>query len=254
MFQIKKIFMNFFQRIFKEKIFKMRSGLAKGLNRRFGNGFKPKFFLSKEEKFLFNLNLKEKTVLDIGGYIGIYSLFFARAVGPKGKVFSFEPNLKNYKELGFNLKLNNFKNTKIFNIAIGEKKSKASLVVPTYSSRGSVSLKVQESFKEPCDSFEVEVESIDNLLKTKLISVPDFVKIDVEGFEQEVLTGMAETISKHKPLLFVEIHGKIKKEILDLFFKNRYSIYHIESNLNINSLNYSEINNGHIYCEFVGHK
>ena len=251
MFQIKKILMKFFQRIFREKIFKMRFGLAKGLNRRFGNGFKPKFFLSKEEKFLLNLNLREKTVFDVGAYIGIYTLFFARAVGAKGKVFAFEPNPKNYKELVFNVGVNGFINVKSYNFAVGENNSKRTFVVPIYPSRGTLNEEIQERAlnKEICNSFEVQVESIDNLIKSHLVPKPNFIKIDVEGFELEVLNGMEKTIRNFQPELFIEVHKTVETKDIKFLLDNNYSICHIESEATINKSNDNIIKEGHIYCK-----
>ncbi|UCF62445.1 MAG: hypothetical protein JSV37_07030, partial [Anaerolineaceae bacterium] len=78
--------------LFRDCTFRIRKGLAKGLYRRFGFGFKLKFKLTDEEKFLLGLDFTGKTVYDIGGYIGIHTLFFARAVGESGTVITFEPN------------------------------------------------------------------------------------------------------------------------------------------------------------------
>ncbi|GAH05454.1 unnamed protein product, partial [marine sediment metagenome] len=57
----------------------MRGGIAKGLKRKGGFGFIPRSN-TIEEKFLLKLSLKGKIILDIGGFIGIYTLFFAKAV------------------------------------------------------------------------------------------------------------------------------------------------------------------------------
>jgi len=67
---------------FKNITYTVRNGLAKGLKRRGGLGFVPQVSpLMQEEKFLINLNLANQTVYDIGGYIGVTTLFFSKAVG-----------------------------------------------------------------------------------------------------------------------------------------------------------------------------
>lgn len=249
MILIKKAIMHGLSKIFYGRVFEIRCGLAKGLKRRFGRGFKPRLFLTKEENFLFNLDFRNKTVFDIGGYIGIFSLFFAREAGSEGTVFTFEPNPENYKELVFNINLNGFKNIKPFNLAIGNKSFKQMLVEPVYPSRGSLSLDVQKRMsKNVCNSFMVEVDSVDNLIEAKEILNPDFVKIDTEGFEMEVLKGMKETISKYKPFLLIELHGGLKKEMLDFILGNQYSIYCIETQKKITSLE-GFTKNSHLYCK-----
>ena len=57
------------------------------------------------------------------------------------------------------------------------------------------------------------------LLKEKLI-FPDFIKIDVEGLEYNVLNGMKNTLHEKKPKLFIEIHGQTFEEKKDNIFKN----------------------------------
>ena len=231
--------------------FEIKSGLAKGLKRRVGKGFKPRWGLAEDEKFIKKLNFKGKTVFDIGGYIGMYSLFFGKVVGKKGKVFTFEPNPENYEELTFNVKLNKLKNIKTYLLAIGSKKTKLELTVPNYSSRGSLEplIKKQICKEGCCNTFKVAVETIDSLIKRKLLTKPDFIKIDVEGFETEVLKGMIKTMKRFKPELFIEIHGKLKKETVKIILERDYSIYHVESDTTITSLNYPLIEEGHIYCK-----
>ena len=111
---LRKLFWNF--------TFKMRNGLAKGFKRRFGLGFKPKFNLTEEETFLINQDFRGMTIYDIGGYIGIHSIFFANAVREYGKVITFEPNPTNFREIAFNLKINNFKNVRVFPLGIGKER------------------------------------------------------------------------------------------------------------------------------------
>jgi len=127
----------------------MRSGLAKGFKRRFGLGFKPKFNLTEEETFLINRDFKGMTVYDIGGYVGIHSIFFADAVRENGKVITFEPNPTNFREIAFNLKINNFKNVRVF--PLGKNKERGILklnIDPIRYSRGSFIKKNQNlSFK-----------------------------------------------------------------------------------------------------------
>ena len=59
--------------------FKIKNGLGKGFKVMGGLGFlKAKYHLSEEERFLLNINLKEKVIYDIGGDIGIYAMFFSK--------------------------------------------------------------------------------------------------------------------------------------------------------------------------------
>jgi hypothetical protein len=87
------------------------------------------------------------------------------------------------------------------------------------------------------------------------LSKPDFIKIDVEGLEMDVLLGMGKTIKNYKPKLFIEIHGhdtksKIKnaQEIVEFLVTKGYSIRHVESGDVINSHNARIAKEGHLYC------
>jgi len=67
------------------------------------------------------LDFKGKTVFDVGGYVGIHTLFFARATGEKGRVVTFEPNPRNYEELVYNVRLNGFDNVTTMQIGLGRR-------------------------------------------------------------------------------------------------------------------------------------
>src|SRR5881628_780813 len=101
-------------RVFKNHVYTSRHGLAKGLKRQGGLAFLPTFVprsteMLKDEQFIDGLDFSGETVFDIGGDQGIYTLFFARKVGGRGKVFTFEPNPTSYRHIVTNVELNDFK-------------------------------------------------------------------------------------------------------------------------------------------------
>lgn len=236
--------------LFWHKTFKMRTGIAKGFKRRFGLGFKPKFNLTKEEIFLMSLNLKKQTIFDIGGYIGLHSIFFAHATGKEGKVITFEPNPVNYREILFNIKLNNLKNITVFPIGIGKEESELELIVdPIYFSRSTFdNIEKKSNKKQILKHFNVKINSIDNLMKKKNLPKPDFIKIDVEGFENNVIQGMVNLINDYKPDLFIEIHKNIENEMIKPLIRNDYLFYHIELRKKILTERINEISDGHLFC------
>jgi FkbM family methyltransferase len=228
----------------------MRTGLAKGLKRRYGLGFKPKFALTAEERFLKNLDYSRKTIFDVGGYVGILTLFFARAVGNSGKVVTFEPNPTNFEELLYNVRLNRLTNVTLVPIALGRESRKMTLMLdPLYPSRGTLAKNLQEECLKRGNArfVEVEVDSLDNQMRLQSLPTPNFIKIDVEGFEEDVLCGMAETIQVHKPDLFIETHGVMHQEIVENLLSAGYSIYHVESDTNVVSSDCPMVL-GHLFC------
>lgn len=86
--------------------------------------------MTEEEKLFKRLDLKGKTVFDIGAFNGIFTLFFARAVGEKGKVVAFEPNPSLCKTIKENLLLNNFSNVEVMQVALGRYRKKEILAFP----------------------------------------------------------------------------------------------------------------------------
>jgi FkbM family methyltransferase len=255
------------QTLFGDCVFTMRTGLAKGLKRRYGLGFKPKFSPTKEEEFLMRLDLQGKTVFDAGGYVGIYALFFARAVGKTGRVVTFEPNPRNYEELTYNIGLNSFDNITAMQIGLGRRHEQLDLVTdPIYPSRGTIKrgetiagatggssaqmYSVRESPRKPVTrAFKVEVFSLDHLMRTGHLPKPDFVKIDVEGFEMDVLYGMVETIDNYKPDLLIEVHGEISREMIEILASKGYLVYHIESGVEITPDDFLAFEGGHLFCK-----
>ena len=245
------IFLKILRKLFWNFTFKIRNGLAKGFKRRFGLGFKPKFNLTEEETFLINQDFRGMTIYDIGGYIGIHSIFFANAVGESGKVVTFEPNPTNFREIALNLKINNFKNVRAFHLGIGKGKGILDLNIdPIRYSRSSFDQNNQKiSFKKAeSRKVKVKIDSIDNLIKEKIIPPPNFVKIDVEGFESEVIQGMIFTIENYNPELFIEIHGRVKNELVKPLIDNNFKFYHVELKKVLNVSNLMKVEKGHLYC------
>ena len=230
---------------FRNKIITIRSGLGRGFKRRFGAGYRPKLDVAKEEEFLMNLDYEGKTIYDIGGYIGIFAMFFGQRTGVNGICYSIEPNPANIEELSYHLRLNGIKNVHAFNIGLGTESREMDLVLdPLYPARGSLAKDTSEG-----KTIKVKIVPLDEFVREKNLRPPDFVKMDVEGFEMEVLGGMARTIKRYKPTMFIEIHGLLSKDIVRFLLNHGYTnLYHVEEEKDIKSLDFSQIYGGHIFC------
>ncbi|HUT35628.1 MAG TPA: FkbM family methyltransferase [Planctomycetota bacterium] len=237
--------------LFGHVVFTMRTGVAKGLKRRYGLGFRPRLSLAEEEKFLLGLDLRGHTVYDVGGYIGIMTLFFSRAVGEQGRVVTFEPNPRNYEELLANLRLNPCRNVSTFPFGVGDEAGELEMVTdPLYPTRGTFA-----DTKKPAlrarrghDTYVIKVVSLDEFIAEQGLPLPDLVKIDTEGFEAEVLRGMSRTLEERKPALFVELHGRAVESVVGLLLSSGYSIHHVESNSSISTSDPLPVSAGHLYC------
>ncbi len=155
------------------------------------------------------------TFLDIGANIGLMSSIASKQVGEKGKVLAVEANPKTQEILQHNLALNGCENVEIFPLALGETQGKAMLFENWNVNRGGASLLSQDGG----NGIEVPVDTIDFLFKNDQI---DLIKIDVEGFELEVLKGGIDLLKKQRPVLIIEVSeqrentvGTSPKEIAD---------------------------------------
>jgi FkbM family methyltransferase len=246
--------------ISKNYIYAIKNGLARGLKRKGGLGYFPQIrSLSPEQKWLLNFDFSNYTICDIGGHEGVFTLFFARAVGDIGKVITFEPHPENYQKICENVGLNKFDNVVVRQTALGKIKGNGILVSrPEDYGTASLHAEIKDQIlgEKGAKTFSVPIDTLDNQIVENHLPKPNFVKIDVEGLEHEVLQGMSETIKQCKPKLFIEIHdiyikntmGNVKF-ITDFLIERGYSIYHIESNNLITKIDQHMVKEGHFYCE-----
>ena len=256
---LKRTVISALQPLVADRVYTVRHGLAKGLKRRGGLGFVPQWgALPLEERFLQTLELAGETVYDVGGYQGVFTLFFARRVGPSGAVVTFEPNPINVATIRENVALNGFTNVRIHQLALGAAQGRGTLVFPAdETARGSLNDDIQDQIRtEPqARSVAVEVDSLDHQLELGL-QPPSFVKLDVEGLERAVLEGMAATLAEHHPRLYIEMHGadvarkqENATQVIEYLWGRGYRIHHVESRLDIErSDQIARAIEGHIYC------
>jgi len=238
---MKKIIIRLINRFFPDRVYLMRTGLAKGLYATGGFQFIPRLKKPpREDIFLKYHNMQNMVVFDIGTWIGLHTLFFAKSVQPNGKVFSFEPNPFNYKELLKNIGVNNFDNIQTFELAIGSNEYEDQLIFDsTHTSTGSLNKEIKTDLMQSntVEEIQIKIVSLDYIISKEGLPLPDFIKIDIEGFEFDALIGMENLLKNKKPELFIEIHGatKTKKEtnirnIVILLKKYNYDIKLVETN------------------------
>ena len=143
-------------------------------------------------------------VWDAGANIGYYTKQFANIVGLDGKVVAFEPSPQNFNKLSFNL--DGVKNVSLLPYGLGAKDDK----VPF--KQGDDELGATSQVLDPKEYGEgnfaqVEIRCADNLVQSGLVSIPNMIKIDVEGFELEVLDGMRQILNRDElRALAIEVH------------------------------------------------
>ncbi len=166
----------------------------------------------REEDILEHFSPKEgDVVVDIGAHIGRYTLISSKRVGPSGKVVAIEANPYNFEMLNHNINLNQLTNTLTLNCAAFSKETKIRLYVTSENLDPTIYNTIlldRAPYKEKF--VEVDANTLDNLLQQNGINAEDvnWVKIDVEGAELEVLKGSTNVISKSKDIaLLIEVHN-----------------------------------------------
>ncbi len=195
------------------------------------------YFGFKEESrdTLYSLVREGDTIIDIGANIGETLLNFSKLVGSKGFIFSFEPDPRNFEKCARNISLNTFNNLKLFEWGLGDQEGL--LAISQIDSRNPGMNRILEK-SVSTDTKQVRVTTLDNFVAKNNFSKIDLIKIDVEGYEKNVLIGATECIDRFKPTMFIEVDdnnlkksGSSAKDLLSYVESKSYTIFNAH-NLN----------------------
>ena len=150
-------------------------------------------------------------VVDIGAHMGRYTIISSKRVGSNGKVVAIEAHPGNFEMLNRNIKLNQLTNVIPLNYAVYSKETKVKLYLPEQESGYTIYNTIMSDRAGTEDKFvEVNANTVDYLLKLNQIREEqvNWIKVDVEGAEFEVLKGATNVLSKSRDIaLLIEIHG-----------------------------------------------
>jgi FkbM family methyltransferase len=165
---------------------------------------------------------KAEIAVDIGAYLGIYSILAAKLGCPK--VLALEPNSSNFVQLQKNLVLNDLGDlVESHRVAVGAESKTVFMITPGGRPNSSGSQISNSPTDRELGSWEIESEvvmvTLDSLLvnETARISV---IKIDAEGYELFILQGATKTLKSHGPSILIELLDEEKKSEADYFLKN----------------------------------
>lgn len=151
---------------------------------------------------------KGEVVVDIGANIGYHTLFMAKLVGDKGKVYAFEPHPDNFALLKKNVEVNGYKNVVLEQKAVLDKIGRIKFYQDRDGRTTQHSILKSDYVKED-QSMEVDSVSLDNYFNGKSV---DFIKMDIEGAEHYAVLGMSGLLRKNKSikmiLEFTPVHLK----------------------------------------------
>jgi FkbM family methyltransferase len=139
-------------------------------------------------------------VIDVGAYVGMFSIKTALKVGRNGMVIAIEPSISNFTFLEGNTW--EFQNIFPFKIGLSEEDKEEKL----YLSHASACHTLIPSHKK----YEaIKLVTLDNLAETMRLRKVDFVKIDAEGSEMKILKGAVETIRNCKPVFSIAAYHNL---------------------------------------------
>jgi FkbM family methyltransferase len=145
-----------------------------------------------ETTFLRNLLKPGMVFVDIGANIGYFTLVAARRVGPTGRVLAVEPEPYNFQLLQRNVGVNDLANVELANVALGDRQGSAALYC---SPQNFGDHRLYDGASEQRRATEVQVRTLDGLVKARQLGAVDVIKMDVQGYENRVIAGMASTLA-----------------------------------------------------------
>lgn len=139
--------------------------------------------------------------VDVGASTGIYSLKAARHYGDQGTVLALEPHPEVAAVLAKNIAENGFRNIRLRRVCAGAESGVQSL----WMNEGKPNQFSLVRRVDNAPSMQVEVVTLDELFKSESLTALDFMKVDVEGAERDVLLGASSLIEKYRPIIQVEV-------------------------------------------------
>jgi FkbM family methyltransferase len=185
------------------------------------NGIHMELFLNglrepAATKHLMEILSRDDVVLEVGANIGYYALIESKLCK---KIYAVEPVADNISNLKKNIKLNNYNNIEVYQMAFGENQCEKSIYISQKSNWHSF-YKTNNFIKQE----KIKMDKIDNFLNNR--EMPTFIRMDVEGYELAVIKGMEKTLPKIKKM-FIEIHSDVMsaketEELLNILKKENF--------------------------------
>jgi FkbM family methyltransferase len=174
------------------------------------------------------------TAVDVGANIGSHSIMMSRRVGDQGRVYAFEPVARTAWLMRENLALNRASNVRLFDAAVSESPGTVEMHLydQRYSAWNSIGSANFDGI-EPIETVEVTAECLDHAMHELSVSRIHFLKIDVEGFEIDVLrgarrlltTGSVDYLSFEISEIPLRASGHTAKEAFELLGSLGYECY-----------------------------
>ena len=164
------------------------------------------YIVNEYNKLLPYITKKPKTapvIIDIGAQMGVFSIFssiISKKYGKESKVYAFEPFKDNFKMLQKNIELNKLDNIQSFELGVAGKSGKRQLVVSKENTGG------HSLYENHGEKIEIKTITLKQVFEDNKIKECDFLKLDCEGAEYEILFSTPQEILKKIKSITAEYH------------------------------------------------
>ena len=138
---------------------------------------------------------------DVGAHVGFHSLIGRQIVGANGLIIAIEPQPYNAHKIMRNWRANGYSNLKLYIAAGGVDGGRADLFDQEYTDRAILSL-ANNAAKNEQQSFQVPILRLDSIIIENNLPLLRLLKIDVEGYELEVIQGLGEKLVSVQHIIF----------------------------------------------------
>jgi len=181
-------------------------------------------------------------VIEAGANNGSETLLISKLIG-RGIVYGFEPIPHVFQRLKTNIEINDLQgNVKIVDFALGEEDKTVQFNVfpKDFPNQG-----MSSKYLELSNKINIQQKKLDSWVKEENLARIDFIKMDIQGAELDLLLGAEESILKFKPIIFTEADNELNmtKNLYNHLDKLGYSVYLINKE-ELKSLNESNLKDG----------
>lgn len=207
-----------------DHVMKVRAGLNRGASWIAGasvHGCWLGTYEAAKQQLIAKLVKPGMTVWDVGANAGFYTLAFSRLVGPRGRVYAFEPLAQNAGNLLRHLQLNDVRNVVLVQAAVGSTEGTVGFQTAASNSMGRLSPEAR-SYLVPC-------LTLDGFLERHPEAAPDLIKIDIEGGESGLLEGGGKFLRQRDPVIVLALHGAEQyRRCAELLASSGYLLFRLD--------------------------
>ena len=153
---------------------------------------------------------KDSVVIDIGAFLGTHTIILSDIAK---KVYAFEPQKLIGKCLQKTITENKLANVELYNIGLSNNKNTIRFFT---NNDGGATIHTKRI--KYIDNYLIQVDLLDNIINEKI----DFIKIDAEGHEFNILEGAKKVITKYKPIIIIEVFKKNRSNLEEWCMYNSY--------------------------------